>query len=1128
MEDLPTYSRVAREAFKRGCITIVLDTIKTVSGDALLLSAIRVSASGPQTPETSTVIARYLFGAPDGLQRALMDAHVGKIGIIKALFMSHLSAAHTGGLAGLRFALSDAGAETLTVAGPLGTAELVDSTKGFVARQYPSVKVAEVSGSSPSESFEFDEGIIEVQVIALGNLPEPPQVPLASMHSTVPLYQCPAGHVMGPYATPCDGCWCSKCEVRVPKGTTFWGCRECDFDVCATCSHLEPPIKHQLQCPANHFLLEYDTPFDGCSCSTCTNEFPKSSRMFGCRPCDYDLCASCADKVSCASPHFNECEGETIPKSKRLRVEEPTSARSDPNDTGAARLLAALQKELNEPAPISWAELLKDNPSMAAQLRERADLDEGSQNTTMSYSIRTVVFVVKLKLGDTPDHPCFIVAPATTETEKQRVSNWAIESKSFQGEVDGKFNPIVFHLALPTSEQPTRSAPTQVPLAPVWWPTSENPQLARLKHYWLQCGNRLSHAKGVLDRALSSWEVLHILAPESYPAPLPKNAPYLLNAPCKAAPRQLVLMAAQASNVVEYTSTALDKNRSRERESLVNINDDVDGDDSGSGGGGDKHESRVADPETISVPPMRSVDRAKRWLAQRLASRVSSSTFGRPESTEIGGDTQETIDVPAATTEAQNCSDLNGSAAANRAAAETLRQRLSSKKRRPTSSHSNVVPASHQGAHDINPSLNLVVLGSGSAKPSPHRNCSGLLLYATLRRQGAQETVSVLWSLLLDCGEGVLGQLQAHFPAQDSVCRSGSSIDNTMNEKEKERPMWQKVLSALVGVWISHKHADHHSGLPALLDAVGTLHSAGVSQSTMPSTSSAATRTPQAPLQAPLQAPPHAPPPYIYSSDVPNVSRPLVPPAEAAACVSSASSFHPPSPPRPPPYPPPRPPLSSPSRNSIEAIGTSKKHLALIAAPEVLAHVHARRRLSEQSSDGALVLLEATPAEANWPESPVYAHFVNATRAPADLGGGIGRGFEGSWEPMLISFSSVPVIHCKEAYGLVLNFRPSLKSTTHSPPNNLPSPFVVVYSGDTRPCPMLATAGRNASVLIHEATFGDERRYVLTFAYMYSILVYFNSNYSVDLSTVALQFIAIGISIPFIQNFSHICVCALS
>jgi len=37
----------------------------------------------------------------------------------------------------------------------------------------------------------------------------------------------------------------------------------------------------------------------------------------------------------------------------------------------------------------------------------------------------------------------------------------------------------------------------------------------------------------------------------------------------------------------------------------------------------------------------------------------------------------------------------------------------------------------------------------------------------------------------------------------------------------------------------------------------------------------------------------------------------------------------------------------------------------------------------------------------------------------------------------------------------------------------------VVYSGDTRPCPLLATAGRHASVLIHEATFGDERRYGL-------------------------------------------------
>eukprot|EP00884_Botryococcus_braunii_P016939 jgi/Botrbrau1/3929/Bobra.0365s0005.1 len=52
----------------------------------------------------------------------------------------------------------------------------------------------------------------------------------------------------------------------------------------------------------------------------------------------------------------------------------------------------------------------------------------------------------------------------------------------------------------------------------------------------------------------------------------------------------------------------------------------------------------------------------------------------------------------------------------------------------------------------------------------------------------------------------------------------------------------------------------------------------------------------------------------------------------------------------------------------------------------------------------------------------------------------------------------VPVIHCRDAWGLVLR---------------LASGFKLVVSGDTRPCRRLAQAGRAATLLIHEATFDD-------------------------------------------------------
>jgi len=54
---------------------------------------------------------------------------------------------------------------------------------------------------------------------------------------------------------------------------------------------------------------------------------------------------------------------------------------------------------------------------------------------------------------------------------------------------------------------------------------------------------------------------------------------------------------------------------------------------------------------------------------------------------------------------------------------------------------------------------------------------------------------------------------------------------------------------------------------------------------------------------------------------------------------------------------------------------------------------------------------------------------------------------------------TVPVIHCKEAYGVILEHKRGWK---------------IVYSGDTRPCSRLVHAGKDATLLVHEATFEDD------------------------------------------------------
>ncbi|CAL1400324.1 unnamed protein product [Linum trigynum] len=80
--------------------------------------------------------------------------------------------------------------------------------------------------------------------------------------------------------------------------------------------------------------------------------------------------------------------------------------------------------------------------------------------------------------------------------------------------------------------------------------------------------------------------------------------------------------------------------------------------------------------------------------------------------------------------------------------------------------------------------LEIVLLGTGSSQPSKYRNVSSV--YINLFSKG---------SLMLDCGEGTLGQLKRRYGVEGA--------DNAVRK--------------LSCVWISHIHADHHTGLARIL-----------------------------------------------------------------------------------------------------------------------------------------------------------------------------------------------------------------------------------------------------------------------------------------------------------------------
>ena len=97
----------------------------------------------------------------------------------------------------------------------------------------------------------------------------------------------------------------------------------------------------------------------------------------------------------------------------------------------------------------------------------------------------------------------------------------------------------------------------------------------------------------------------------------------------------------------------------------------------------------------------------------------------------------------------------------------------------------------------------------------------------------------------------------------------------------------------------------------------------------------------------------------------------------------------------------------------------------------------------------------------------------------------------------LADITNVQVEHCKQAYGVAVTGRsriarkgsraPTTSSSSSSNSNSnvngkskgsksdFEDGFKLVYSGDTRPCANLVAVGRNATILIHEATFDDNK-----------------------------------------------------
>uniref|UniRef100_A0A8C0JL18 Zinc phosphodiesterase ELAC protein 2 n=1 Tax=Canis lupus dingo TaxID=286419 RepID=A0A8C0JL18_CANLU len=209
----------------------------------------------------------------------------------------------------------------------------------------------------------------------------------------------------------------------------------------------------------------------------------------------------------------------------------------------------------------------------------------------------------------------------------------------------------------------------------------------------------------------------------------------------------------------------------------------------------------------------------------------------------------------------------------------------------------------------------IIFLGTGSAIPMKIRNVSATLVNISPDR-----------SLLLDCGEGTFGQLCRHY---------GDEVD--------------RVLGTLAAVFVSHLHADHHTGLLNIL----------------------------------LQ--------------------------RERALASLGKPCHP----------------------------------LLVVAPTQLKawlqqyHNHCQQLLHHVSLIPAKCLQKGAEVS-----SPAVERLIASLLGACDLE----------------EFQTCLVRHCKHAFGCAL---------VHT------SGWKVVYSGDTMPCEALVQIGKNATLLIHEATLED-------------------------------------------------------
>ncbi|XP_039143394.1 tRNAse Z TRZ4, mitochondrial-like isoform X3 [Dioscorea cayenensis subsp. rotundata] len=267
--------------------------------------------------------------------------------------------------------------------------------------------------------------------------------------------------------------------------------------------------------------------------------------------------------------------------------------------------------------------------------------------------------------------------------------------------------------------------------------------------------------------------------------------------------------------------------------------------------------------------------------------------------------------------------------------------------------------------------MEIIFLGTGSSQPSKYRNVSSV--FVNLFSRG---------NLLLDCGEGTLGQLKRRF----GVSGADDAVKN------------------LKFIWISHIHADHHAGLVRILALRFQL----------------------------LKGVPHEP-------------LLVIGPRQLQKFLNAYSRLE---------Y------LDMQfldCRHTSEETINSFLHGQSLGESFYSEHTNKKDDISaNQHFDQCNIIQNALdiPGSDVVDTSTVLPVLMKLKAVLSEAG--------------LEVLYSVPVVHCPQAFGLVLKACGRKDGVGKFIPG-----WKLVYSGDTRPCQALIDASCDATVLIHEATFED-------------------------------------------------------